>query len=176
MKIGLDIDGVIYPWQEELYRYFQENKGYSGTYREFWLDYSHTLTESQWRFYVSIPFLYSSTTPRKDVTDTLPKLAELGEIYYITHRSPDLLHTTQKFLNLIDAPFRSNLVLTSDKPTYIRLLNIDYFLDDRTEVVKELEGITTAYLFRQVHNLNSRDGFNTVGSLREFYEIVKGRE
>lgn len=170
MKIGLDLDGVVYPWHEEMYRYFQENRGYSKDIREFWLKDKHLVTA----YHVSIPFLYLSTTPREDVLHYISKLAELGELFYITARHPDLRRVTEKFFQNYQLPFKENLIFDEDKANHVRLNRIDYFLDDMPKHVDKLLGLTDVYLYEVTHNLNQRQGYKTVGSFRQFYEIITG--
>jgi uncharacterized HAD superfamily protein len=171
MRIGIDLDGVVYPWHDELYRYFQENKGYEKDIREFWLRDREMVTP----YYVSIPFLYNSTTPKKDVLEYLPKIAELGEIYYITARHPDLWQVTRKFFQFYDLPFKENLIFAEEKASHVRLLGIDYFVDDAPRHIDALSGITNAYLYHCVHNLEQREGYKTVANMKEFYEILSQR-
>jgi uncharacterized HAD superfamily protein len=171
MKIGIDIDGPVYPWHEEIYRYFQENKGYSKDIGEFWLKDRELVTE----YYVTIPFLYNSTTPRLEVLEYLPKLAELGELYYITARIPDLWQVTRKFFDFYDLPFKENVLFEKNKATRVRLLGLDFFVDDMPKHVDSLKGLTDVYLFEVIHNREQREGYKTVASMREFYEVVKAK-
>jgi Uncharacterized conserved protein len=168
MRVGIDLDGVVYPWHETIHRYFVENKGYEKDIKEFWLKDKHLITD----YYVTIPFLYNNTTPRKDVLEYLPKIAELGEIYYITSRHPDLWQVTKKFFQFYDLPFKENVIFDGDKATQVRLLKIDYFLDDMPKNIDSLSGITNAYLFHCVHNLEQREGYKTVANMKEFYNIL----
>src|SRR5689334_12435336 len=126
MRVGIDLDGPVYPWHEEVYRYFQENKGYDKTIYDFWLKDKEIVHD----YHCSIPFLYNSTTPRKDVLEYLPKIAEISEIYYITHRPPEMWQVTGKFFQFYNLPFSENVIFTDDKATQVRLLGIDYFTDD----------------------------------------------
>jgi uncharacterized HAD superfamily protein len=171
MRIGIDLDGPVYPWHEEIYRYFQETKGYSKDLKEFWLKDRHLVTP----YYVSIPFLYNSTTPRRSVLEYIPKLAELGELYYVTSRHPDLWKVTKKFFDFYDLPFKENILFDENKANSVRLYRIDYFVDDMPHHVDSLKGITNVYLHTCVHNLEQRDGYNTVANLKEFYEIIHGK-
>lgn len=168
MRIGIDLDGPVYPWHEEVYRYFTENKGYNKTIEEFWSTDRELVTP----YYVSLPFLYNSTTPRREVLEHLPKIAELGEIYYITSRSPELWQVTKKFFQFYDLPFSENVIFAEDKATQVRLLRIDYFVDDMPKHVDSLTGITNVYMYTVVHNRGQREGYKTVSSMREFYEVL----
>lgn len=172
MNIGLDLDGVVYPWHESLFRHFVETKDYTGTRREFWIWFM-----SQDRdfcdYYVRLPFLYNNTSPTYGVIEYLPKIAELSTIYYITARPEEAKFSTQKFFDFYDLPFKENVIFTKDKANYVRLLGIDLFLDDRDKEVTALQGLCDVRLFKQVHNWEYRDKFNLINSFKEFYELVK---
>lgn len=171
MKIGLDLDGVLYPWHDSIYRYFTEFKGFSGGEVEFW-DYFRDLPVPAQEYYVSLPFMYLNITPRASALQTLPKLAELGEIYYITSRRPDLHRVTLKFFNIYDLPFKDNLYFTEDKASIIRMRGIDCYLDDLTRYVDQVANITDAYLMAMPHNTGQREGYKVVNSIKEFYERI----
>lgn len=171
MRLGIDMDGVVYPWHEEVYRWFQENRGYEKDIKEFWEHGNELIKE----WHLEIPFLYNSTTPRQDVLEYLPKLAELGEIYYITARPTSVWQTTRKFFDFYDLPFKENLLYERNKAGRVRLLGLDYFVDDMPHHVDSLLGITDVYLFHCIHNREQREGYKTVASLKEFYEIVASR-
>jgi uncharacterized HAD superfamily protein len=165
----------VYPWHDSIFRYFREFKGYEGeSAREFW-KYFHSLTYDEQMYYVSIPLNYLDTTPKEDVLTYLPLIAELGTVYYITHRSKELIPATRKFFNNFSLPFKENVIFTSDKPTYMRLLNIDFFLDDRWQNIEEVKGITEAFLFKAAYNWEYREKYNMIYSFKEFYEMLKER-
>lgn len=172
MRIGLDLDGVLYPWHYSIYRYFTEFKGYSGDIIDFWTNHRDEITD----YYVSLPHLYLDTSPTQDVLTYVPKLAELGELFYITARNDDLKGVTQKFFKIYDLPFKENVIFSKNKAIYVRLNKIDFFLDDLPKHVDELKGITKAYLFKAVHNINQREGYNVICSIKEFYELLKEYE
>jgi uncharacterized HAD superfamily protein len=171
MKIGLDIDGVIYPWHYSIHRYFVENCGYSGDISTFWMRDRRIITD----YHVSIPLCYLDTSPTEDVLTYVPKLAELGELYYVTSRASDLLWATEKFFRIYDLPFKENLVFSKDKATYVRFLKLDFFLDDMPKYVDMLSGITDTYLFKAVHNSDVRDNYRVINSMKEFYELIKNK-
>ena len=172
MRIGVDIDGVIYPWHYSIYRYFTEFKGYSGTQVEFW-KYFPSLPKNTQRYYVSLPFLYSNTIPSKSVFDALDSLSTLGELFYVTARwSDDVKVVTRKFFKTHNPPFSENLIFDSDKATVCRMLGIDYFLDDQTKHLIPMQGFVKTYLMAQPHNVDDREGFTVVNSLKEFYDEI----
>ncbi len=175
MRIGLDIDGVIRPWHTSMYRYFQTIRGYEGNEREFW-DYFGELDKEVQRYFVSIPMMYLDTVPTQDVLTFVPKLAEIAEIYYITACPLELKWATLKFFNLYELPFKENIIFSKDKANYVRLLQLEYFLDDLAPNLETLKGLTKTYLFKAHHNWRDRDKFPLVNNMKEFYEVVYASE
>ncbi len=174
MRIGLDIDGPIYNWHWSIYRYFTEFKGFEGNERDFWR-YVRTLPEEDIRYFVSLPTLYLDTSPTEDVLTYVPKIAELGEIFYITARGDELRWATGKFFDKYQLPFKQNVIFSKDKANYVRLNKIDCFLDDQPHNLDVLKGITDIYLFKAVHNWESREQYNLINSMKEFYELLRSR-
>lgn len=172
LRVGLDIDGVIRPWHESMYRYFQVHKNYEGDESAFW-DYFRSLPEHAQSYYVSIPLMYLDTMPREDVLVYVPKIAEVAEIYYITSCGASLWWATEKFFDMYNLPFKENIIYSADKSTHIRLLRLDYFVDDLAKYLEDAKGITKVYLFKAVHNRADRERFPVVNSMKEFYEIIK---
>lgn len=174
MRIGLDIDGVIRPWHISMYRYFQIHKNFQGTEEQFW-EYFIDLPSSSQEYYVSIPILYMDTIPTKDVLEFVPKLSELGEVYYITACPPDVAWATEKFFDIYEMPFKENIVYSKDKATIIRAKRIDIFLDDLPHNVESVQNLTDAYLFKCIHNRKDREKFRVISSIQEFYELIRSK-
>lgn len=171
MKMGFDLDGVLYPWHYSIVRFFREFKGYEGTERAFW-KYFTSLDKEEQDYYVLLPHLYTNTSPNLDAMQYLPKIAEVGEIYYITARDESLKSATLKFFDMYDLPFKENLIFSHDKANYVRWLGLDYFFDDLSKYLEAMKGITKAYLFVAPHNYEYRDSYSCVGSFKEIYEII----
>lgn len=175
MNIGLDIDGVVYPWHESIYRHFIEQGKFSGTSRGFWDWFTRPEQNELAHYYVKIPIFYLDTTPTEDVLEYVPKIAEIATIFYITARPEESRLATEKFFKIYQLPFSENVIFTNDKPNHVRVNKIQYFLDDRDKHVDELMGITNAYLFKAVHNYKYRDQYSTINSMKEFYEILRSK-
>lgn len=168
LKVGLDVDGVLYPWHSSLERYFRIHKGFTGTSQELWKLFRSFSKEKQ-AYYVSIPLLYSDSSPIAGVQEFLPKLAELAEVYYITARSPELERVTVAYFDKYSFPFKENLIFSKDKATPIRLHRVEYFLDDSPKQIDKISGITKAFLFPAPHNVEVRDKYNLIESLESFF-------
>lgn len=171
MRVGIDIDGVLYPWHDSIYRYFREYEGFTGNVREFWTMFRN-MSEEKITYYVYLPHLYLNTFPTQDVLTYVPKIAEKAEIFYITAREPHLQIATEKFFKIYDLPFKENLIFSKNKVDYVRLLGLDYFLDDQPHHLIPMMDVTKSYLFKSFHNWEQREGFNVVSSMKEFYEVL----
>ena len=172
MNIGVDIDGVIYPWHWSMYRFFCETKGFVGTQKEFWKYFRELDSESQ-DYYVSIHTLYGDSSMTEDAIEYLPKLAELGTLFYITSRPSDVKRQTEKFFDKYEPPFKENLIFSHDKANHIKVNKIAYFVDDVPANVDKVSPHTKAFLFTQPHNVEQREGYNIINSLHEYYKIIK---
>lgn len=173
MRIGLDLDGVVYPYHYSVWKYYTEFKEYAGTEREFWTSYWWDLPKEEQDYIVSLVPLYNDIVPSTCVRDALKDLASLGEIIYITARkNEDVRVVTRKFLDYYDVPFKENLIFERDKATACRAYGIDYFLDDFPSTVASIASVSRAFLMAQSHNIGKRQGLNVVNSLREFYQVI----
>lgn len=175
MNIGIDIDGPVYPWHYSLYRHFCEEKGFVGTQAEFWKHFD-TFDIDKQIYYVSLPFLYSDTSIRKDAKEALPLLAELGTIFYLTSRDDSLDRITEKFFYENNLPFKENLIYSEDKANHIKLNKIEFFVDDLPHNIDSTKMFTNAFLFEAIHNKDQREGYDTVSSLMEFYKKIKEKK
>lgn len=173
LKIGLDLDGVVYDWHSAAYRYCVEERGYKEDSTTFWTKDWWLLSDDEQRYIASLQNLYINTIPSSCVKDAIIELSKLGEIYYVTARAPELEHVTRKFLDFFDPPFKENLFFEKDKTTFARLHKLDYFLDDFTSHIKSLLDVTGAVLMARAHNIGKRDGYIVVNSIKEFCDLVK---
>jgi uncharacterized HAD superfamily protein len=174
MKIvlGLDLDGCLYPWHEAVYTYQQYMCGYSKSFNEFWDEVQFWPKEKQ-DYLVSLPFLYETQVPLESTTKFLEFCKEnADEIYYITHRPPELERITKRYFRRYDFPYQDNLFITGDKATACRYLGVTHFLDDHVKHIQAVNGIADTYLMAKPWNKEFQDEFKTVRSLNEFKERV----
>ena len=174
MRIGLDIDGPIYDWHNPVYDYYKAYKDYDKSYTEFWLDYFPKLSVEEHDFILSVETLYASMKVTDEVYSAISSLAELGTVYYITARDTSLRNITDTWLKRNNIPFRDNLIMTKDKASYVKLLKIDYFVDDFAKQILDLSNMTKAYLFARPWNREYQDKLPTIRTLSELPEIIRG--
>ena len=149
MRIGLDIDGVL----------AQFDKAFLERINELYLT-SFTLEDlklkTTWNFYKHVPGLTKKMEDGsitnlgewfwltldpfdKKVMLALAVLAEKHNIYFITDRAPNptaemSLWQSRRWIEQFGIK-PAGVILTSDKSGACNLLNIDYFIDDRSENV-----------------------------------------
>jgi len=170
VKIGLDLDGVCYDWHTAIYTELGIESGKS--FSEFWANPHDTLTEKEWEYIVSIPMYYEKLGLRESVSNVLPKLAELGELFYITSRDSSLRRVTERFLNKNKLPFKENLFMEKDKAYIARMLQLDYFVDDFVSQYDSVSKVTNTFLMAQPWNRKGWEGRNVIFGLDELYEEI----
>ena len=166
-RIGMDIDGVLYPWHTAVYNYLRIYNGCPPpSYRDLWLDPHKYMSEEKWAYIASLPILYSTIFPRKGVLDLLNTQDKAGHtIYYITNRESHLERVTRKYLADHKFPQLSNLILTKDKEQEVRILEIDIFVEDRPKNLEKLAGLCRTIGIIQPWNEAKQEYLESLGVL-----------
>jgi hypothetical protein len=173
-KLGLDLDGVLYEWQRVIYDEFVRQGKFTGTFREFWLQGGHKDGHQDCvKYHVTIPTYYSATAPRKSAMNFLKWADSRFELYYITTRPENAVLTTQQYLRRYDFPQRENLFITDDKLTLVRLLKIDYFVDDLERNIVPLSTVTTSVIYARPWNEYLWELYPTVHSFPELRQFLE---
>lgn len=170
--IGLDLDGVLYPWHEIIYDEVKFRKGIEEDYREFWRkakeeDYHRPLLEQL----VEVPMFYNRRNIRSNILNVVNKLAETYQIYYITTRPESARQATQSWFERCGLPYSNNLIITQNKKPYIAMLECDYFVDDKHKTIDDIKDITNAILFKSDYMYDEDvEGYNYIETLDELLE------
>lgn len=176
MKIGFDVDGVIYPWHDSVYTYFTIYKGYKGTYHQFWSnDWTVPETQEYIKYLTTVPILCEDREPFPRALETLHEIADKGHtIYYITSRPDDVKLATEHYFSKRDFPFKENLyIVQGPKDTLARSLGLDLFLDDREKHIKELTPICLSVLKAMPWNEDFWLQYPTIHNIHEIVEYVR---
>jgi len=177
-KIGLDMDGVLYPWNEALYTYFRIYKGFSGTQFEFskilplGRDSLGTLDDAFIGYLAGIEYLYGTMIPLKSMLESLRRIAKTYEVFYITARPKNARITTEKYLNSYGFPFPNNLILSRNKGVEARVLGLSFFVDDKPKHLDQISKETISFLFLQPWNEAYKNKYPTIRSIQELEEIL----
>ncbi len=171
--IGLDLDGPLYDWHSAVHTYFQYECNYCGDYQTFWLDYIPSLSKEKQDYIVSLPFLYETQIPPKNVTDFLEYCATHSDgIYYITNRPIEVERVTIRYFRRYKFPYPDNIIFTGDKVTACRYVGATHFLDDFVKHIKAVSAVCDSYLMAKPWNREFQNSYNTVYGLRDFQERV----
>lgn len=179
MRIGLDIDDVLFPWSQHAHAACERagiTNGASITRWRFFEDYGCTADE----FWDVVNAEYQagmlSREPYPGVVALLDAARNAGHsVHLVTARGfegplAELIRTTTATWST-QIP-HDTLTFAKDKS----LVKVDAFLDDSAANVESLlEHGVDAYLHDQPHN-RSHVGLPRVADLREFLEAVLGRE
>jgi len=173
MIIGLDLDGVLYDWHRPVYNYMTIYKGVKESYEEFWHHYKDY--EEDLKYLVTLVDLYDKTIPTKETLKTLSIINGGGHtIHYITSRPEDATLITERYVNRW-YPQAMNLTVTrnGDKPNYIRLYKLDFYVNDRMEENLKLKDVCKIILFRQPWNdTPDRELFTCISSIKEIIPFL----
>lgn len=153
-RIGLDLDGVLYPFSTICFDIIKEKHNYNFDEIEFW---SRTYRSNRFKgkhreevdAIVSDPNTYIVQMMHPNDVLVLMNLKAMGnELFYITARGNHLQPVTDLWLRASGAPFVDNLYVGYDEKTpLIKLLNLDVYVDDRAGIVQDASAVTDAYLF-----------------------------
>lgn len=173
MILGLDLDGVLYPWHETLYTFYQYEMGYQEDFRTFWLEYIPSLPKEKQDYIVGLPVPYDMRIPDKETISFLELAkSKSEEIFYITYRPEELERITKRYFRRYDFPCPHNLVMTGDKTTACRYYGVTHFIDDFPSNIENIKGFADVYLMAKPWNEPFQGDYQTVHSLREFAERI----
>lgn len=185
MRIGLDIDGVIYQW-EKTARYMLREILPGQRYRDDpalrvqsprW-DYIKDVVDKEawdwlWTHGVHLGlFRYGHLYP--GAIEAIRGLNALGSVSLVTHRPASAVRDTLAWLSLLDLPIEGLHILSGGEPKSTVTPEFDYFVDDKPSNVLDLElrTKTKVALMRRPWNHDHQRG-TVVQSLGHFCEEVR---
>jgi len=171
-NIGLDVDGVIYPWHNIVRTYYKMYHNYNGSDAYFMDYFNKALSVEEQKYIVSLPHLYDKAILSPSTKLIIDRLSEIGDLYYITARPESAIDVTHRFFEKSKLPFKENLVFSRNKAVQMRLNSISFYVDDNQSTIRELQDITTAFWFK-VTWWEDKNDLPTVASLAEFLEIIE---
>lgn len=184
LEIGVDLDGVIYPFAHEVTKAremrdgvphgtYNDEPGSWTWYQDDWgMDFEHFDELCRYAIQAGV---YESGVPTTGSLYTLRRLTEDGHrIWYVTDRARHGLtkaaaaHLTSRWLHTHDFPQRANLLITADKAS----LPTDVFLDDKVSNVEALvaAGCPRPLLWHTTHNAGLQFDLERCMSWAQFYE------
>lgn len=173
MRVGWDLDGVVYPFVESLRAVVERRTRVRKPLPvpkqwDFWLDWGMTFEE--WKAHFDAGVADGSLFTHGGPLDhgIINRMHETHTIHIITHRPPEAHATTRAWLRHHNILYDS-LTLTMDKAE----VKVDVAIDDKPENVEAYEAAgVAAVLYDRPWNQRA-DGLHRVYSLREFRDFVK---
>lgn len=147
MRIGLDIDGVMYTWDRTaryMLRKVLPNSPYIDTLREEsqswdWIKDKVSPEHWDWLWTEGIRLgLFRYGNLHTGTIQAVRRLAELGEVILITHRPRAAVTDTLAWLAFLNLPLAGVHILTDQQPKSIVCPQCDVYVDDKWENVQDL--------------------------------------
>ena len=182
MRIGVDIDGVLFPWDQvarwSVRNQFGDDACPSET-STHWKGLKDELTKEQWRWVwgEGRGHVFGSLDCYPDAVWAVSDLIRMGhEVHFVTHRDPaTTLHHTAGFLRYhFDGPWAGVHSVRSTTPKET-LADWDVFIDDKPETILrflELER-TKVFAPRRTWNEAELDGVQGLVYYDDAREIVE---
>lgn len=173
MRIGVDIDGVMYMWEKTaryMLREILPNSPYTkdgplGEVSNGWDFIQNNVAPEHWKWLwkegVQLGlFRHGHLYP--GTIKAIRQLAELGEVVAITHRPKAAVHDTLAWLAYQNLPLSGLHILTNQEPKSTVRPECDIYIDDKVENCIDLYANTDAravYLMGRYWNLNGCGNF-----------------
>jgi hypothetical protein len=181
-KLGMDLDGTLYPWHEVavedlISRGILDVGITSGEFFDpengiivGWDD-----QKRQELLLNKVPF-YSQPVEIAGARKVMDVLKESWEIFYITARPLLATAATKAWLKRMKFPYRNNLFLVDGgKKDITDLLGIDVFVEDRVDYILELSKICSMILLTRPWNENYKGNDHVrVDTLHELIPLLDG--
>jgi uncharacterized HAD superfamily protein len=148
MKIGFDLDGVIYPWHWYVYNDMHKNGLVDATYDVFWSSgmwkeegYQEIISK-----YAKDPLLYGYTI-ESSVEISIRALANLDtRFFFVTQRPENCAISTVNWINNnIRGILTPDIYVCKDKIEVLKKLHsyvlLDYYLEDRIELAEKVSAL-----------------------------------
>jgi uncharacterized HAD superfamily protein len=179
--LGFDIDGVLYPWHEEVWKWFIQRNGEHISFIDFWKHPDGWISRNEGSAIVknlvkeTLPYT-SAKINEADVSIVNDIAKFFDEIWYITSRPEGLHYDTAKWLKESGFPFADNLIMadgSGGKIEVVKNTKCDFYVEDRPKYLELLPEITN--VFKMVTSYNTYKFFDaiSIGNLFELYDYFE---
>lgn len=186
MKFGFDIDDTLINLREHAFHLYNKKLGKDVALEQFYsLDkveiheaFGLTDDEGSKMWKDSLEEIYYTNCPTyPDAVETLQHLMNLGhEVYYITARPAEHGERTMKWLVEQGFPVQEDRfycgMKDQDKVTIIRELQLDYYFDDKPDVLNTLSD-DTMRVFVKDQSYNKRLEIPRITNWSELKELIE---
>ena len=183
MKIGIDIDGTIYPWTRAANEAVMQEFGIAdpGPHTQ-WDHLKLLLPDDQFRWIWSYEAA-NAVFGRLDLIEphaarVINDLARRHEVHFVTHRNPHKTAVaTAAWVSLHFEGYRGLHVLDNSVKKYT-VLDFDVFVDDKPETVDEFVALTNTWTLmpQRDWNVHYQDADAVFTDWQYVPDMLKGAE
>ena len=151
MRIGVDIDGTLYPWTLAVNAAVTERFGVEGlTEHTHWNYLKDMLTPEQWAWVWSkdaAETVFGQDSVFDGCIDAVNELTKEHEVHFVTHRNP--LYTGAVTARWIAERFSNyaGIHVLSSSVSKTKLGEWDVFIDDKPDTIEEFLNETNSVVF-----------------------------
>jgi FMN phosphatase YigB (HAD superfamily) len=181
MNLGFDLDGVLYPWHEKVWKELTNMDKIDTTFDGYWSNYKEWRTEGNnetlFMNLVNDPLMYSSQAPYFGVRSFLKSLEIEGhDIWYITQRPRHVDFTTRAWVKHWRLAYPENVIrVETSKRLPVIEKEIDLFVDDAIRHAEDLKDYTKVILRNRPWNVGAQENFDTVDSVLQVGRYINGK-
>lgn len=180
MRVGIDIDDVLYPWYDVAHRVCDTAGITNGATPTSWAPYEqYGCTDQAWFDALAIATLTGElygAPPIAGVREQLERLHDAGHTIHLVTARGFLQHG--KIIRLDTIEWINEYGIPHDSLTFIkdkRLVDVDAFIDDAPHNYDQLaEHGFHVWLLHAPHNVHARTGRDCVATLEEFVDLILG--
>ena len=181
MNIGLDIDGVLYPWHEGVWQKLKTEGYIDSNFDTFWNKEWIDMRDNRSTLFMNLvndPMMYSSHAPYYGTRELLKTFDEAGhKLFYVSQRPRHLEFTTKAWVTHEKLPQEDNVfVVETSKRDAVIVNQIDLFVDDAPRHVEELQEFCKVVLVRRPYNRDIQENFECIDSILQLGEYINGKE
>ena len=181
MIVEFDLDGVLYPWHEEVWKWYNNRSTNNISFIEFWKYPNGWIHKNEGTAIVkalvneTLPYV-SAKAKESDVSIVDDIVKDFNaEIYYITSRPERFHYDTAKWLKDSKFPFTDNLIMADGnggKVKVVKDVGCDIFVEDRPKYLTALAEVTN--VVKVVTPYNTYEAFHAhpIGNLVELYNYI----
>jgi hypothetical protein len=180
VRVGIDIDDVLYPWYDVAHQICTRAGITNGATPTSWQPFhEYGCTDQQWFDALAAATLTGelySAAPFPGTPEQLSRLIDAGHtVHLVTARGfmqngTEIRQSTIEWLDDWSIPHHS-LTFAKDK----RAVLTDVFLDDAAHNYDQIDDHTEVWLLHAPHNVSARAGRRSVPSVAAFVDLILER-
>lgn len=172
MNIGLDIDGVVYSYQEALYSEMVALYGVTCSYSDFWTKEFQSYSKLKQDNLIRCRHIYTKSLPPVEWSNCLQRIAKKHNLFYVTARPYELRYVTQHTFESWNYPNLDRIHFTDDKLGACLLEDCDVYVEDRSKYIEQLKDNMRVIVVRKPWNRQYDEGFTVISSILELEGVL----